>query len=195
MTNTSPARDLLIQVGKTMIAEQGYNATGINAVLKEAGVPKGSFYHYFASKEAFGLAVIESFAEENDQQLYGVLKDASRPALDRVSDWLAVSRGEMKRCDHSRGCLIGNLGQEMSSRSDVLRDALAQAFQRWEGCLADCLGEGQAEGSVRRDLDAGALAAFVMAGWQGALLRAKTVRDCQPLYEFEQTLMACIRTH
>ncbi|ALM53450.1 TetR/AcrR family transcriptional regulator [Halomonas huangheensis] len=193
MTHTSPTRDLLIQVGKTIISEQGYNATGINAVLKDAGVPKGSFYHYFASKEAFGLAVIEAFAEESDQQMSAMLKDPSRPAVERLCAWLNTSRTDMQRCDHSRGCLIGNLGQEMSSRSDALRDALARIFQRWEGYLADCLKDGQAEGSIRHDLDAEALAAFAMAGWQGALLRAKTVKDCRPMYEFEQTLMACLK--
>ncbi|HBA00256.1 MAG TPA: TetR family transcriptional regulator, partial [Halomonas sp.] len=76
MKNTA-TRDKLIDSGAELIAQQGYNATGINAVLKTCGVPKGSFYHYFSSKEDFGLAVIERFADDYDVSLAALLEDSS----------------------------------------------------------------------------------------------------------------------
>lgn len=193
MTTKAPTRDLLIQVGMTTFAEHGYTATGINAVLKAAGVPKGSFYHYFASKEAFGLAVVESFAEEYDKRFQALLVHSSDEPFARLHRYFAEARQGMAECGHLRGCLIGTLGQEMSSQSDCLRDALDGIFKRWESYFASCLKEGQQAGTIRSDISADAMASFILAGWQGAMLRAKMMRTCSPMSEFEDTLLACIK--
>jgi len=192
MTIKTPTRDLLIRVGMDIISEYGYNATGINSVLKSAGVPKGSFYHYFASKEAFGLAVIEAFAEEYDARLESMLVHSSSPPLERLQGYFASVRSDMALCDHTKGCLVGNLGQEMSAQSDQLRDALDRILRRWEGHFADCIREGQSVGSIRDDITPEALASFILAGWQGAVLRAKTVKTCEPMQCFEHTLLQCV---
>jgi TetR/AcrR family transcriptional regulator, transcriptional repressor for nem operon len=193
MTTRAPTRDLLIEVGTNLIAEHGYNATGINAVLKEAGVPKGCFYHYFSSKEAFGLAVIEAAAVDDEVSVQALLGDVRTVPLERLKAFFAAKRADMVACKHRRGCLIGNLGQEMSAHSDVLRDALDAIWQRRERQLAACLQDGQHDGSIRRDIDVAALASFILAGWQGALLRSKIVRDCTPLVDFECTLLAFLK--
>lgn len=183
-------RDTLIQVGAELIAEQGYHATGINAVLKAAAVPKGSFYHYFASKEDFGLAVIETFAEAYEGRLSLLLEDDGRAPLDRLRHFFADGRAEMADCDHSRGCLIGNLGQELSARNGLFRERLDGILQRWERRLADCLAQAQATGELAADIDCEALARFILSGWQGALLRAKTLKSVTPMQQFEELLFA-----
>jgi TetR/AcrR family transcriptional repressor of nem operon len=185
---TRATRDKLIQVGAELIAEQGFNATGINAVLKRAEVPKGSFYHYFSSKEDFGLAVIDAFAEEYDARLATIFTDTGISPLERLRRYFAVGKRDMLSCDHARGCLIGNLGQELSAQSEVFRARLDQVFRAWEHRLVNCLEEARGEGEVDATLDPHVQASFIMAGWEGAILRAKTVKSLEPMECFEAIL-------
>ncbi|MBB3185189.1 TetR/AcrR family transcriptional repressor of nem operon [Halomonas fontilapidosi] len=185
---THATRDKLIEIGADLIAEQGFNATGINAVLSRAGVPKGSFYHYFASKEDFGLAVIDAFAEQYDARLAAIFESTDAAPLVRLRRYFAAGKADMLSCDHARGCLIGNLGQELSARSEVFRARLDQVFRAWERRLVACLEEARRAGEVPHELDAEALAGFIMAGWEGAILRAKTVKSLAPMDSFEAIL-------
>lgn len=188
MIKNTATRDKLIETGAALIAQQGYNATGINAVLKSCGVPKGSFYHYFSSKEDFGLAVIEHFAAGYDDTLAMRLEDATVPPLERLRRYFAAGRAHMHECDHTTGCLIGNLGQELSGQSDTFRDALNLVFQRWEKRLVTCLRDAQAEGAISTAIAPEALASFVLSGWEGAILRAKTLKSVVPMEQFEAIL-------
>ncbi|UTD56084.1 TetR/AcrR family transcriptional regulator [Halomonas sp. MS1] len=189
MKNTA-TRDKLIETGAELIAQQGYNATGINAVLKTCGVPKGSFYHYFSSKEDFGLAVIERFASQYDERLATLFEDVSLPPLERIRRYFATGREHMLDCDHTTGCLIGNLGQELSGQSDTFRDALNLVFQRWEKRLAVCLKEAQNQNDIDKAIVPEALASFILSGWEGAILRAKTLKSVAPMEHFESILFA-----
>lgn len=187
---TQATRDKLISVGAELIAEHGFNATGINAVLKRAEVPKGSFYHYFSSKEDFGLAVIDAFAEEYDARLAAIFTDTRTSPLGRLRRYFAVGKEDMLSCDHARGCLIGNLGQELSAQSEVFRARLDQVFRAWECRLVGCLDEAREDGEIDATLDSHAQASFIMAGWEGAILRAKTVKSLQPMECFEDILFS-----
>ncbi|MGQ7261428.1 TetR family transcriptional regulator C-terminal domain-containing protein [Vreelandella sp. V005] len=181
-------RDKLIDSGAQLISQQGYNATGINAVLKSCGVPKGSFYHYFSSKEDFGLAVIEHFAATYDETLVAILEDNGTPPLERLKRYFATGREYMQACDHTTGCLIGNLGQELSGQSDTFRDALNLVFQRWEQRFVSCLQDAKARGDIATCIAPEALAGFILTGWEGAILRAKTLKSVAPMEQFEMIL-------
>lgn len=185
---STATRDKLIETGAELIGQYGYNATGINVVLKTCGVPKGSFYHYFPSKEAFGLAVIERFAEEYDASVACVFEDTTLPPLERLTRYFAAGREQMLRCDHTTGCLIGNLGQELAGQSDIFREALDRVFQRWEARLVHCLKEAQLAGSITTEITPEALASVVLSGWEGAILRAKTLKSIAPMECFEAIL-------
>lgn len=187
MKNTA-TRDKLIDSGAQLISQQGYNATGINAVLKTCGVPKGSFYHYFSSKEDFGLAVIERFAATYDETLVALLEDSDTPPLERLRRYFAAGREHMHECDHATGCLIGNLGQELSGQSDTFRDALNLVFQRWEQRFVRCLQDAQARGDIAAHTAPEVLASFILTGWEGAILRAKTLKSVAPMEQFETIL-------
>ncbi|WP_434986622.1 TetR family transcriptional regulator C-terminal domain-containing protein [Vreelandella zhaodongensis] len=193
MKNTA-TRDKLIDTGAELIAQQGYNATGINAVLKACGVPKGSFYHYFSSKEDFGLAVIERFASQYDESLAALFEDVSLPPLERLRRYFASGREHMLSCDHATGCLIGNLGQELSGQSDTFRDALNLVFQRWEKHFVACLKYAQERGDIDTAIAPEALASFILSGWEGAILRAKTLKSIVPMEHFETILFNHILT-
>lgn len=174
-------REALVRTGVEILTEKGFAAVGIDEVLRRVGVPKGSFYHYFASKEAFGTEVIAAYAAYFARKLDRWLLAADRAPLDRIRDFVADVRAGMLRHDCRRGCLIGNLGQEIGALPEGYRAQLGDVFADWQARLARCLREAQAQGELSADADAGQLAAFFWIGWEGAVLRAKLERSAAPL--------------
>ena len=185
-------RSDIVRIGTRLIYSQGYNATGIDAVLKEAGVPKGSFYHYFRSKEEFGLAVIDHFAAGFAQRLETFLRDEEVTPLNRIRNFLESGQARVAQNHCTRGCLIGNLGQEMADLNERFRERLDQIFIMWRQQFAACLAEAQGQGELSPDLDADVLAGFILSGWEGAILRAKVMKSPQPLRDFIETLFATV---
>ena len=183
MTRKDTRTDILA-IGTDLIASHGFNATGIEAVLKEAGVPKGSFYHYFGSKEDFGLAVIDRFAERYVDRLASFLRDVSQSPLDRIKNYLLANLEGIERSNCTKGCLVGNLGQELADQNERFRRRLEEVFQSWQEQLASCFREAQEAGELSRDLDAAVLAEFTLSGMEGAILRAKVMKSSRPLRDF-----------
>ena len=185
-------RAALVRIGTDLISRQGYNATGLDAVLKEAGVPKGSFYYYFRSKEEFGRAVIDHFAERYDQRLDTFLGDEEVAPLNRLRNLLESGLARMEQNHCARGCLIGNLGQELADQNERFRGRLEEIFSSWKERYAACLREAQRAGELAPGLDPGVVAGFVLSGWEGAVLRAKVMKSVQPLRDFIGTLFATV---
>lgn len=181
-------RSDIIKVGTELISRQGYNATGVEMVLKEAGVPKGSFYHYFKSKEEFGLAVMEVFADYYSQRMTALLQDTTLSPLARIRKLLEGSLQRFSNNQCSKGCLIGNLGQEMADQNERFRARLDEIFNDWRRLFAGCLSEAQTAKELDSRLDVEVLASFVLSGWEGAILRAKVMKSPQPLQDFIEVL-------
>ncbi|MCD5994122.1 TetR/AcrR family transcriptional regulator [Pseudomonas sp. CDFA 602] len=177
-------RDALLRRGLEVFTEQGFCATGIDYILKEVGVPKGSFYHYFPSKEAFGHAVLDEYARYFAQLLNRWLLDESLAPLERLVGFVQSAKGGMARHDYRRGCMVGNLGQEVSMLPEGFRSVLEQILQEWQAKLAACLAAAQSQGEFAADADCDELAAFFWIGWEGAVLRARLVKDDTPLNTF-----------
>ena len=183
-------RERLVRAGIEILTEQGFASTGIDAVLKRVGVPKGSFYHYFASKEAFGTAVIEGYADYFARKLDRWLLNGDRAPLDRLRDFVADGKAGLRRFGFRRGCLIGNLGQELGGTHDALREPLEAVFRDWQGRVARCLEEAVAVGDLAPGTDCARLAEIFWIGWEGAILRAKLVRDTTPVDLFAEHFFA-----
>ncbi len=177
-------REALIRVGTQIIADQGFNTTGINAVLSTAGVPKGSFYYYFPSKEDFGLAVIDGAAEDYAAVLAGFLNDTRHAPLQRIRNYLDAGVAALTTRACTRGCLIGDLSQELASRNEAFRARLDDVWRNWERQFANCLEAARAAGEIPPDSDTGQLAKFLLAGWEGAILRAKVMKSVEPMQVF-----------
>ncbi len=177
-------RNLLLDIGKRIFLERGYNSAGIESVLQAAGVPKGSFYHYFDSKEDFGLRVLDRFAEEYNSRIDAALNDESRSPLDRLRGYFE----EICECLESRqcrsGCLVGNLSQEMADHSEAFRARLEEIFEGWCRRFADGLEQARRAGEISGEIDPVELAEFWLNSWQGAILRAKAKRSTAPLRVF-----------
>lgn len=183
-------RDALIRCGTEILTEQGFMATGIDGVLKKIGVPKGSFYHYFASKEDFGRAVMDNYAAYFDKKLKRWFLDESLTPLQRVLAFVEDAKAGMKKYHFKRGCLVGNLGQEVTILPDGFREHLDSTLLSWQQRLADCLTLAQDSGELAKTADCIELAAYFWIGWEGAVLRARLVKSAVPLSTFINGFMA-----
>ncbi|WP_136523455.1 TetR/AcrR family transcriptional regulator [Geomonas ferrireducens] len=177
-------KDDLVQTGLEIIFSRGFNGTGIETILKQANVPKGSFYNFFSSKEEFGLAVIDLFLSEMTALLKPISEDLSLPPLERIRRTfeLLIARFEENNC--SKGCLLANLGLEMSDQCEPFRHRLEDALQRWIDSVAEMLKEARETGAVHIEVEPSILAESMVASFEGALLRAKVKKSVEPLKNF-----------
>lgn len=182
-------RAALIRSGTEVLTEQGFTASGIDGILKRVGVPKGSFYYYFDSKEAFGLAVMEHYGAYFAKKLERHLDDASRPPLERIEAFVADARDGMARHDFRRGCLVGNLGQEAGGLPEGYRDWLRATLDDWQRRLARCLDQAREAGELAERADVERLAEAFWIGWEGAVMRARLEGRARPLEVFISTYM------
>lgn len=186
-------RTALVRAGVELLTEQGFLSTGIDQVLKKVGVPKGSFYHYFASKDDFGLAVIDAYGIYFAAKLGRWLGNPARAPLDRLVDFVADAKAGMERHHFRRGCLVGNMGQELGGTHDPFRDRLESVLADWQRRVAACLQDAKAEGQIRPDIDCRRMAEFFWTGWEGAILRAKLTRSTAPMDLFADTFFALLK--
>jgi TetR/AcrR family transcriptional repressor of nem operon len=166
-------RTALIRAGIIALTEKGFPATALEDILNAVGVPKGSFYHYFESKEAYGLELIDSYAQYFARRLDSFLLNESFGPLDRLRAFTLDAQAAMQRHDYKRGCLVGNLSQEMGSLPESFRTRLIETLDDWQRRTGDCLRRAQAAKSIAESHDCDQLSAFFWIGWEGAVLRAK----------------------
>jgi len=174
----------LIRSGLEQLTQSGFASSGIDQILKKVKVPKGSFYHYFASKEAFGQAVIENYAKYFANKLDVSLLDESYSPLTRISNFVDDAKMGMIRHHFKRGCLVGNLGQEIELLPNSYRQQLIDIFHCWQQRLANCLKMAQMQGEISATADCELLAEYFWIGWEGAVSRAKLVQDTKPLENY-----------
>lgn len=173
-------KEQLLEKGMAMLLRHGYHDLGIAALLEVTNTPKGSFYHYFKSKEDFALQAIERYMAEADQGLDACLGDESRPPLARVRRFFELTE-EKYRGEGYLGCLLGGLGQELSGVSDVFRRKVEECFSQIERRIASCLDLAAAQGQLAGSTDTRHMAKLLVNCWEGAALRSRLMRDPSPL--------------
>lgn len=170
----------LIDAGLAMLLERGYNDLGIQALLDETGVSRGSFYHHFGDKEDFTLQVIDAYMEDVHAGLDVCLDDESRPPLQRARAFFEETR-EKYREEGYLGCMLGGLGQELSGVSERFRGKIQECLSSIADRIAGCLKEARARGDLPPGTDCGAMADLLVDCWEGAALRTRLRRDPAPL--------------
>lgn len=190
--NKQETRQALLEAGRNLIFQQGYNNTGLNEILASANIPKGSFYYYFASKEDFGLQVLDSFIERNNARLAAFLQNGTGDPLEQLRGYFDQYARYLESLQCSRGCLLGNLGQELADQNEAFRGRIDETMQSLSDNLAECLRVAQQAGQVNPALDADELAAFIYNSWQGALLRMKVTKSIAPIEAFQHTIFNVI---
>lgn len=184
MTARRDTREALLRAGVDLFLEGGYDFVGTSAILERAGVPRGSFYHHFEDKLSFALATAEFYYEGHLPMLDRFLTDDRLPPLARLGAYFNALRSHYRDRKWSGGCLLGLLSQELPDRPGKARAALATLFARWRHRLVDCLREAQTQGQLAGDVDLDELAAFLIDGWEGALMMMKVTRSGEPLDRF-----------
>lgn len=167
----------ILDTGRTIILGKGFSAVGLNEILCTAQVPKGSFYHYFKSKEAFGEALVDSYVAGYLAQVDALLQPDGRPAAQRLmrywNSWMAIGDSDTAQCT----CLVVKLSAEVSDLSEAMRQALLRGTHQIIKRLGDCIVEGVADGSLAGTFDAPHTALTLYQLWLGAALLTKLRRE------------------
>ncbi len=177
-------RESLLAVGEELFINNSFNSVGLNDILRKAEIPKGSFYHYFESKEDFGIQVVEHYGQQNLEQLDELL---ARPELSNYEKLKAFFQSNIEHYDdieYCQGCLMANLSQELADVNEKLRCKINELSQVMVDRIADCLTDLEA-----RELNLGGLspeegAQLLMNSWQGAIMKMKLQKNSQPLDMF-----------
>jgi TetR/AcrR family transcriptional repressor of nem operon len=183
-TTSTSTRDHLIEVGLELMRKHGYGATGLQEILHAAGVPKGSFYHHFGSKEKFTVAVIERYftlAAKHVQTVLGNMREAPLKRLRRYFEELIQIAGQAAPIP---GCLLGSLSLEVAEASPLLQSCLSFSFAEWQAAVASVLREATEKGELPKSTKPDSLAGFVLNSWEGALLRSQADKNDAPLRDF-----------
>jgi TetR/AcrR family transcriptional regulator, transcriptional repressor for nem operon len=175
-------RTQLLKQGMAMLLRHGYHDLGVNALLEATQTAKGSFYHYFKSKEQFGIEAIELYMGEVHGGLDACLGDTTLSPLKRVRRFFEMSE-EKYRSEGYLGCLLGGLGQELSGVSEAFRAKVEECFAAIGSRIAACLDLAVDRGELPKKTDTKQLARLLVNCWEGAALRSRLLRDPAPLRE------------
>ncbi len=186
---TGAVREGILANGQRIMAAKGFSAVGINEILTASGVPKGSFYHYFGSKDAFGEAMLESYFEDYLAEIDATLAAPGLTMAQRLMNyWMAWQDGQSIHECQGR-CLAVKLGAEVADLSEAMRLALKRGTTGIIDRLACAIEAGMAEGSLSVDGSADAAANSLYQLWLGASVMVKIVRNPRPF----ETAMATTR--
>ncbi|CAN5369795.1 TetR/AcrR family transcriptional regulator [soil metagenome] len=175
-----------------MVQRRGFGGASVRDIVQAAGVPQGSFTNHFASKEAFGLEVLELYFSDNLEVLLATLGNQARKPLDRLRDFIHWQVDSVVQDGMCNGCLLGNLSAEANDASEAMQLRLVQIFDRIEREIAACLKAARKAGQLAPRVDVDELAAFIVSGLQGALLLAKIRLSTEPVNAFERLLFKSV---
>ncbi|RJT09578.1 TetR/AcrR family transcriptional regulator [Rahnella inusitata] len=178
--HSNDVRDHILATGQRIMAAKGFSAVGLNEILKDAGVPKGSFYHYFGSKEAFGADILARYFEDYLAELDSTLHLPGLNMAQRLMKYWQVWRESQSFSDCQGKCLAVKLGAEVADLSDSMRLTLKSGTAGIIGRLAEALEKGIVEGSLTLDDEPARVAESLYQLWVGASVMVKIVRTTEP---------------
>jgi len=189
----SETKDRILTVGIDLFSKKGYHNVGLKEILKKAEVPKGSFYHYFESKEDFGVQVINKYSSLGIIEFQRALENESLSPKNRIIGFYTdmCEHYLLKEC--KEGCLMGNSSNELSDLAESFSNAIAHEFNVWQNTLEKCITEAQNAGEIATDFESRMLASFILNSWEGALLRMKCEKTVEPLKDFIDGLNILIK--
>lgn len=183
-------REQLIDAGLKTIYAHGFNGCSVQDITVAAGVPKGSFYNHFESKEALALEALERFWESGTERR-AILGDTSLDPVERLRRHFQLLSEAIIRSKFRWGCLIGNFSSEMAVNEDF-RTRLGEIYSAWTTQIASCIEEAASAGKVRAKVPATSVAAFLVNSWEGAVLRAKVEHKRSALDEFSEVVFSSV---
>lgn len=185
-------REKILTEGLRVVHERGFAGASVRDIVHAAGVPQGSFTNHFASKEAFGLEVIDLYFSRAREGIEATLHDEARPPLARLRAYFEARKHRLLEDGMRKGCLFGNFTAEASEHSEPIRTRIIEVFAYSAAAIAECLRAAVRAGEVPADLDCEDVAAFVVASLQGAILLSKAERSLAPVERLETLLFTKI---
>jgi TetR/AcrR family transcriptional regulator, transcriptional repressor for nem operon len=183
---TKSTRDHLIDTGLKLMHSNGYNATGLSEILKEADVPKGSFYHHFGSKEGFAAAALERYTTREAEHAAAVLSDSKIPPLKCLKRYFMDLVKLYGQKGAIPGCMMGRFSLEIAAANPQLRKQISATFTHWQHTIATVVEQAIAQKELPAGTDPESLAGFLLNSWEGALLRSQAEASDAPLEVFMQ---------
>ena len=172
---------------------KGYHGTGVQEIVDGAGVPKGSFYNYFNSKEDFVVSAMEHASNADISNFEAALEDHQYGPRQRIIHTYRHLIGKIeKKQDYTKGCFVGNMCQELADTHQAVAEKAEYLFRRYTAALARCIRRAQEAGEISTTADADRLAEAIFNSWEGAILRMKSSRNSQPLNAFMSMLEAVL---
>jgi TetR/AcrR family transcriptional regulator, transcriptional repressor for nem operon len=187
-------REKILTEGMRVMHRQGFSGSSVRDIIKAAGVPQGSFTNHFASKEAFGLEVLNVYYK----QCFGLTKETllndALPPLARLRKYIDGILGTLNNDEEWNGCMIGNFGAEHSEGTEQLQERVREIFLELQSNLAHCLKAAIKAGELPKSTDVNGLSGFIVSSIEGAVLTAKSVRSRKPMEALRKVLFDTILT-
>jgi TetR/AcrR family transcriptional repressor of nem operon len=178
-------RDNILRAGLPVLFRSGYHGASVRDICAAAGAPQGSFTNHFRSKEAFAVEVLDQYFDYLKGLVSEALNDETLTPRQRLKRYLDIITDKLARDRWMLGCLIGDFSLQVSSHSKLLRKRLNSIFREWQTLFASCIAAAQSAGEVDSHFDATELAEFLLASWEGAILRMKVERSPAALERFK----------
>lgn len=172
-------RSALIEEGIQQLSEHGYHGTGIKQVLDAVKVPKGSFYNYFGSKEAYVADIIVEYNHQALTMFDDFVKQSNLSALEQLKTIYSYMLNKFTDSSCQKGCLVGSIAAEIGNSFELCQQAMQASVRDWLLRLDTLLSKAQSEGSIRSDIPSKDLAELIWCAWEGSLLKMKMEGDIQ----------------
>jgi TetR/AcrR family transcriptional regulator, transcriptional repressor for nem operon len=172
--------------------KQGFAGSSVRDIIKAAEVPQGSFTNHFASKEAFGVEVLDLYYGQCFGHTEQTLLNDALPPMARLRKWVDGMLGTMNNDDQWNGCMLGNFGADHSAGTDQLQERVREIFLELQSNIAYCLKAAVRAGELPKGTDVAGLAAFIQSSIEGAVLTSKATKSRKPLEALRKILFDSI---
>src|ERR1700744_6130213 len=168
-TPTPTTKERILDAAEELMLQKSFHSVGLNEILSAVKVPKGSFYHYFQSKEQFGVELLKHYVAEASAHKRRALltTELSEDPFERLMVYWDLNIAKMMDSGSPCSCLVVKLASEVATFSDDMRAVLADGIREWSGYLEKVILEGQARGTIRKEIDAKVTAMTIHDLWMG----------------------------
>jgi TetR/AcrR family transcriptional regulator, transcriptional repressor for nem operon len=181
-------KESIIKNGARLVHSKGYNNTGLSDILNAAGVPKGSFYFYFKSKDDFGLSLLDYYWEFIQGMINRYCSDISMTPLQRLENFMDGYQNLFSKMGFNGGCPIGNLMQEMSDLNEDFRAKVGDIYSQMKKRIEQLLEEAHEKGDIPDFSDIDSMAQFILNSWEGSIMHMKLAKSDEPLKLFKHVV-------
>ncbi len=185
-------RERILVAGLKLVHERGFGAASVRDIIEAAGVPLGSFTNHFASKEAFGLEILNLYFAKTREVLAVSLRNDALPPLQRLHAYIEANTKTCQMEGVKVGCLFGNFSAETSYGSEKIRARLVEIFDEIQAAVKYCLEAAVKAGELPVNTECEDIAALIVSSLQGAILLAKAYRSSEPTDQFEKMLFSAV---